>query len=54
MIITLLCLALVACTLCGCVTSEASRYRGTMSRSVAPERSAAAETSGAFGLSGGV
>lgn len=46
-------LALAACMLCGCVTSEASRYQGTMSRSVQPARTANADVAGAFGLGEG-
>ena len=36
--------------LAGCVPSEASRYRGTMTRSVPPERRASADVSCGAGL----
>jgi len=41
----------LACTLTGCVTSEASRYQVTLSRSVHPSQVADADVALAFGLS---
>jgi hypothetical protein len=47
----LLLIALSAfCVLGGCVTSEASRYRGTVTGSVPPERRASNDVAGAFNL----
>lgn len=45
--------AVVIAMLAGCVPAESMHYRGTMSRSVEPERTAAAEVAGAFGLDEG-
>jgi hypothetical protein len=42
--------ATVLALLAGCVAAESNRYRGTVSRSFAPDTSANAEVAGAFGM----
>lgn len=45
-------LAVAAVCMAGCVQSQSSRYRSTVTHSVPADRTANAEVAGAFGLRG--